>query len=231
MIRLWFDCLQICHSLPDYTDNLKKSETFYREWGDISDIKFDDWWKVKKHLFEDYTVTEIDRVKSNPYVVNLSIPLNQNISTSIKEVRKIVEQRQLELIKEIGDDQTHKKSKYPRVGKYTFSQKEIKGRYHYQNIEMYKLYLQSGKPPINRDFLIWMYDTLKDRPNSLLWKSIGQLSDFLYESKNVDIDIQIRSVRRGLKSVEKVFEECEFGTVPLVDCLHFKECIRSDLGQ
>ena len=132
---------------------------------------------------------------------------------------------------ELGEDQNGNKSRYPKVGKYTFSKREIKGRYHYQNIEMYKLYLEFGKPPINRDFLLRMYETLKDRPKSLLWKSIGQLSDVLYESRNVDVDDQIRSVRRGLKSVEKVFEECEFGTLPLVDCLHFKECIRSDLGQ
>jgi hypothetical protein len=214
LIRLWFDCLKICHSISDYTDNLKQSETFYREWGDISDIKFDDWWREKKHLFDDYTVTEIDKVKSNPYVVNVSIPLNQNISTSIKEVRQIVEQRQLELMEELGEDQTGHKSRYPKAGKYSFSQKEIKGRYHYQNIEMYKLYLEFGKPPINRDFLLRMYETLKDRPKSLLWKSIGQLSDVLYESRNVDVDDQIRSVRRGLKSVEKVLRNVSLGRFP-----------------
>ena len=43
-IRLWFEYLQICHSDPQYSENLKQSKDFYEEWDDVLNIKFDDWW-------------------------------------------------------------------------------------------------------------------------------------------------------------------------------------------
>jgi len=52
-IRLWYECLQICCSEPEYSDNLKQSSDFYEEWGNVTDIKFDDWWKEHKYLFDD----------------------------------------------------------------------------------------------------------------------------------------------------------------------------------
>ena len=52
-IRLWFECLQICHSQSEYSDDLIQSSEFYDEWGNITHIKFDDWWKEKQYLFDE----------------------------------------------------------------------------------------------------------------------------------------------------------------------------------
>ena len=46
-IRLWFECLQICHFESRFKENLAKSQDFYEEWGDVTSVKFDDWWKQK----------------------------------------------------------------------------------------------------------------------------------------------------------------------------------------
>ena len=93
-IRLWFECLQICHSDPQYSENLKQSKDFYEEWGDVTNIKFDDWWKDHKYLFEEVMVKEVSKVSNSPNTMTLSIPLNENVSTIIKDVKRIVEQKQ-----------------------------------------------------------------------------------------------------------------------------------------
>ncbi|MDA8552881.1 hypothetical protein N9L14_00605 [Alphaproteobacteria bacterium] len=214
LIRLWYECLQICHSQGVFTDNLKRSEPFYREWGNVTDLDFAEWWKRKKHLFEDQQVKEIQRVSSNPYVINVSIPLNRKISNVLSDVKELVQTRQHELMDKLGQNETTQKSKYPKVGKYTFSQKEIKGRYLYQNLEMYKIFLKHDQPAINKQFLVTLYEDLKGRPRSLLAKSIYLLNDELYEKSNVDLDNEIRSIRRGIKSVEKTLNNVSIGKFP-----------------
>ena len=75
-IRLWFECLQICHSDPQYSENLKQSKDFYEEWGDVTNIKFDAWWKHHKYLFEEVMVKEVSKVSNSPITMTLSVPLN-----------------------------------------------------------------------------------------------------------------------------------------------------------
>ena len=89
---MWFECLQICHSQSEYSDNLKKSKDFYEEWGDVREIKFDDWWKEHKYLFEDDYIKEVSRVSNSPNKITVSIPLTETLSVITKEVKKIVEQ-------------------------------------------------------------------------------------------------------------------------------------------
>jgi len=124
-IRLWYECFQICKSDPSLSNNLNDSSDFYEEWGDVS-VKFDVWWKSHKSLFEDLEVREVKKVSKNPNVVNLSIPLNENITSILKEVKYIVNKKQTEKLKDLGIDSTDLKSKVIKQGKYSFTQKEIK---------------------------------------------------------------------------------------------------------
>ena len=213
-IRLWFECYKICLTQPQYSDNLSKSKSFYDEWGDVTDIEFGDWWKCKKYLFDDLYVKEVDKVSKNPNTINLNIPLNQKISTIMKEVKEIVESRQTEKLVELGIDPTTQKSTNLNFGKYTFSKKEIKGRFIHQNIEMYKIYLKHNKPPINRDFLITMYEDFNRRPKTVILNSLYLLNEELYELKNVDLDNSIRTIRRGFKEVEKILNNVSRGSFP-----------------
>ena len=101
-IRLWFECLQICHSQNEYSENLKQSKDFYNEWGDVTNIRFDNWWKEKRYIFDDVYVREVNRVSQSPNTITLSIPLNEKISVITTEVKKIVEKKQTEKLIEIG---------------------------------------------------------------------------------------------------------------------------------
>lgn len=216
-IRLWFECLQICHSQSEYSENLKKSKEFYAEWGDITNIKFDDWWKVHKYLFEDEYVREVSRVSNSPNTLTLSIPLNEKTSVITSEVKKIVERRQIEKLIEMGKDPTQMKSKFLGLGKYSFTQKEIKGLFHYVNLEIYKIYLKLEKPPINRDFLIEVRQNFDSRQRSRLKSSIANLphiADFdRYHSKS-DFENVVRSVRRSIKGVENTLLNVSNGRFP-----------------
>jgi hypothetical protein len=217
-IRLWFECLQICHSQSHYKDNLVKSKRFYGEWGDVSSVEFDEWWKIKKYLFEESYVSEVTKVSSNPNTITLSIPLNEKVSTITKEVKRIVERHQSERLKNMGIDPNTVKSKSLSDGKYKFTQKEIKGKFHYINLEIYKIFLDLNKPPINREFLINVRQRFDGRHRSKLSKNIiwvPQMKDFesLYKT-NGDCEDIIRTVRRGLKGVEKTLLNVSNGRFP-----------------
>lgn len=217
-IRLWYECLQICRSQAKYAENLNASASFYREWGEVDGVKFDDWWKAKKYLFDDIRVREIKKISNSPNSITLSIPLNEKISTIINDVRTIIEAKQIERLSELGLDPTSMKSKNLRVGKYSFTQKEIKGLFHYVNLEIYKIYLALDRPPINRNFLIAVRKSFDERPRSQLRKSIIYLPSMdEFETTfrtNVDLHNQIRTVRRGISGVEKTLANVSKGRFP-----------------
>jgi hypothetical protein len=216
-IRLWFECLQICHSDPQYSENLKQSKDFYEEWDDVLNIKFDDWWRDHKYLFDEVLVKEVSKVSKSPNTMTLSIPLNENVSTILKEVKRIVEQKQSERLIEFGKDNSKRKSKSLGIGKYSFTQKEIKGLFHYQNLEMYKVYLRLNRPPINRDFLIEVRKSFDSRVRSQLRRTmvnLPQMSDFDRFKTSSDFEDVIRSVRRSLKGVEKTLTNVSNGRFP-----------------
>ena len=216
-IRLWFECLQICHSDPKYSENLKHSKDFYEEWGDVTNIKFDDWWKDHKYLFEEVMVKEVSKVSNSPNTMTLSIPLNEKVSTILKDVKRIVEQKQSDRLIELGEDPSKRKSKNLGVGKYSFTQKEIKGLFHYQNLEMYKIFLRLERPPINRNFLIEVRKSFDSRVRSQLRRTmvnLPQMSDFDRLKTNGDFEDVIRSVRRSLRGVEKTLTNVSNGRFP-----------------
>jgi len=216
-IRLWFECLQICHSDPQYSENLKQSKDFYEEWGDVLNIKFDDWWRDHKFLFDEVLVKEVSKVSKSPNTMTLSIPLNENVSTILKEVKRIVEQKQSDRLVELGASQSSRKSKSLGIGKYSFTQKEIKGLFHYQNLEMYKIFIRLDKPPINRNFLIEVRKSFDSRVRSQLRRTmvnLPQMNDFEKYKTNGDFEDVIRSVRRSIKGVEKTLLNVSLGKFP-----------------
>ena len=216
-IRLWFECLQICHSDLQYSDNLKRSKGFYQEWGDVTNIKFDDWWKDHKYLFEEVMVKEVSKVSSTPNTITLSIPLNETVSTIIEDVKQLVEQKQSDRLVELGLDRSNRKSKSLGVGKYSFTQKEIKGLFHYQNLAMYKIYRRLNRPPVNRNFLMEVRKSFDSRVRSQLRRTmvnLPQMNDFERYKTNGDFEDVIRSVRRSPKGVEKTLRNVSLGKFP-----------------
>lgn len=216
--RLWFECLQICHQLPEFRENLEKSKSFYQDWGDVVGIRFDEWWNKKKYLFEELFVTQVDRVSKSPRTVTVSIPINENVSTILKDVKKIVEEHQTKRLAELGINPVELKSKALRDDKYRFTQRELKGKFHYINLEIYKIYLDLGKPPINRDFLIKVRESFDQRKRSKLANTVVWIPQ-IDELKNkfvgsIDVKEVVRTVRRGIKQVENTLDHVSRGKFP-----------------
>ena len=162
-------------------------------------------------------VREVSKVSSTPNTITLSIPLNENVSTIIKDVKRLLEQKQSDRLVELGEDRSNRKSKSLGTGKYSFTQKEIKGLFHYQNLEMYKIYLRLNRLPINRNFLMEVRKIFDSRVRSQLrgtMVNLPQMRDFERYKSNSDFEDVIRSVRRSIKGVEKTLRNISLGKLP-----------------
>jgi hypothetical protein len=199
-IRLWFECYQLCLEDKKYKDNLKKSKSFYKNWGLVKGIEFSKWYNDKEYLFENLKVKEIDKIFKNPNTINISIPINQTISKTLKDVKKLVESKRS---KEFNFEYTT----------------NFKGVFRYINLEIYKIWIKLGKIPINREFLIKVRKDFDSRPKSKIKDSmfLNLPSMKKFETQfptNVSLDNQIRTVRRGIKEVEKTIENVSKGKFP-----------------
>ena len=199
-VRLWFECYQICLETKQFKDNLRKSKNFYKDWGNVRGIDFDEFWKNKEHLFRDLYVTEIDKIVNNPNTINVNIPLNQPITKTLDDVKKLVESKRK---KEFNFEYTS----------------NFKGVFRYINLEIYKIYLKNNKPPINRDFLITIRKDFDNRPKSKIkdsmWLNIPTMKKLEEDFKtNVSLDNQIRTVRRSIKEVQLTIENVSKGKFP-----------------
>ena len=184
----------------NYKDNLKNSKSFYKDWGVVIDIEFSEWFKKKEYLFEDLYVKEIDKIINNPNMINISIPLNQSMSKTLNDVKKLVE------------------SKRSKEFNFEFTN-NFKGVLRYINLEIYKIWIKLGKIPINRKFLIEARKDFDSRPKSKIKDSmfLNLPSMKKFETQfptNVSLDNQIRTVRRGVKEVEKTIENVSKGKFP-----------------
>jgi hypothetical protein len=207
-VRLWFECYQLCLESEEFKDNLKQSKGFYKDWGHVKGLDFSDFWKEKEYLFKDLYVTEIDEIVKNPNTINVNIPLNQPITKTLSDVKKLVESKRK---KEFNFEYTS----------------NFKGVFRYINLEIYKIYLKHNKPPINHNFLITIRKDFDSRPKSKIkdsmWLNIPTLKkleteysskESLSGSSKVDLNNIIRTVRRSIKEVQITIENVSKGKFP-----------------
>ena len=197
-VRLWFECYQICLEDNLYKDNFKKSKNFYKNWGDVKGVSFDKWFEEKGDIFTDQVVKEIDKLVDDPNLINISIPLNQPVSKTLTDVKKIIE------------------NKRTREFNFEFTN-NFKGIFKYINLEIYKIWIELKKPPINRKFLMEVRKNFDSRSRSkiktnILLPTLKQMETQF--TTNVSLDNFIRTVRRGIKEVEKTIDNVSKGKFP-----------------
>lgn len=208
-IRIWFEFYKLSLMNPDLSDNIKKSSDFYKPWGDIQSIKFDDWWKDHKDLFGITKVEEIKRVSNHPNSLNVSIPLNQTITNSIKELRTMIEDKQIERMTELGIDPSNKKTTTVGFGQYEFTKGvEVRGRTLNEILVIYQIWISLGKPPVNMDLIKTINKTLRSRPKSQ-WVPMIMIDEDPEDYLNL-----IRQVRRLIKRGQKIIESVSKGQFP-----------------
>ena len=208
-IRIWFEFYKLSLMNPDLSENIKKSSDFYKPWGDIQSIKFDDWWKQHKDLFGITKVEEIKRVSNHPNSLNVSIPLNQTVTNSIKELRTMIEDKQIERMTELGIDPSNKKTTTVGFGQYEFTKGvEVRGRTLNEILVIYQIWISLGKPPVNMDLIKTINKTLRSRPKSQ-WVPMIMIDEDPEDYLNL-----IRQVRRLIKRGQKIIESVSKGQFP-----------------
>jgi hypothetical protein len=93
--RLWFEYLRVAHKdrRPEVQRALESSKQFYEPWGDVTNAKFDDWWKEKRLLFaEKYVVRQLaaGEAPTDPEALIVEIPLRQSPSILVKRVAELI---------------------------------------------------------------------------------------------------------------------------------------------
>lgn len=215
-IRMWFEFYKMVLKDPDFRSNLEGSSDFYKPWGDVSDIKFDPWWKEHRELFGTTMTREVDRVYNHPNSLNISIPLNQPLSKSLKEVKEIIEKRQTDRLKELGIDTYGRKSKSISFGNYQVTSGiEIRGKTIYEIQLMYEIWIDMGKPAINTGYCTEVVKRLRSRPRAKWIPYLLQQDPITDKKGNLRYsDEQIRQVRRYIKKGQQICNSVSKGEFP-----------------
>lgn len=199
LIRLWFEFYKLALKDDRLTQNFEKTKKYYQPWGDVSDIKFDDWYKSHSHLFL-LKITEIKRVPRNKNVLNVSIPLSQTITESLRQLKELLLEKQSE----------------NRPNSYEFTKGiNINGKTLYEIQLIYTIWLDLNKPPINTKFIYEVVTRLRNRPRAKWVPYIVQIQPKKLRDGSFEYtDDQIRQMRRYIKKAEQICHSVSLGQFP-----------------
>ena len=199
MIRLWFEFYKLALTDNRLSFNFEKTKEYYQPWGDITDMKFDDWYKSHNHLFL-LKISEITRVSKNKNVLNVSIPLSQTVTESLKQLKELLKEKQLE----------------NRPNSYEFTKGiKINGKNLYEIQLIYTIWLDLNKPPINSKFIYEVVNRLRNRPRAKWVPHIIQVQPKKLRNERLEYtDDQIRQIRQYIKKAEKICHSVSLGQFP-----------------
>lgn len=111
-VRHWFNFYRLAmkSSDPQIRANLTKSKEFYKAWGDIEKVSYDDWWKEKSKLFHQRELFEVlaGSLKTDGDHLYLKVPYSSPPVSAAKIFTRIYRE---ELLKHRGI-QTKVKKQY-----------------------------------------------------------------------------------------------------------------------
>jgi hypothetical protein len=129
---------------------------FYDSWGDVSDIKFDDWWKTHSRLFEQPVVKVVkseDEMES-PYGILIEVPLNQSVTETLSQLKEILTREQ---------KSSSKKKKTNLIGRYQLTEgSEPRLKTIRSVLNIYRdVYLKNNRPKIPKllPMVVQYYDS------------------------------------------------------------------------
>lgn len=214
--RMWFEFLKMAHKEPDHVENLQRSREYYEPWGDVTTMKFDEWWKGHKHLFGETAVRKVTYVSNSPNAVHLAIPLNMPVTKVLAQVKRLVEECQIERLVQKGIDPATLKSLHSGFGSYEITMGvEVRGRTLYEIQLMYQFWQEMGKPPVNTDTVSKIVQKFRERPRAKWVPYILQMKPLADKKGNLRYDEgQLRQVRRYLKKGYEVCKSVSDGEFP-----------------
>ncbi len=103
--RLWFEFLRLARSSNDSRVKaaLARSREFYEPWGDVSSVKFNDWWTSHGQIFEErVSVRRLDsgELPADPSSLVIEVPLTMAPTKLLKAVKILIEQASEEYLRQ-----------------------------------------------------------------------------------------------------------------------------------
>lgn len=141
-VRHWFNFyrLAIQSTDPEIIANCKKSAEFYESWGDISAIKFDEWWKTHAHLFHTRQKIEVltGIFECDGTAMYLRVPLTFSSTVASSYFSRIYKEEQSKT------ETSKSKIKKKYLGSYEFDPVEFQD----DNFKYYFLYASKVYLPL-----------------------------------------------------------------------------------
>ena len=200
--RLWFEFYKLCRlsNRGDVDVNLNKLGNFYDSWGDVRNIKFDDWWKTHSKLFEQPMVKVVkseDEMES-PYGILIEVPLNQSVTETLSQLKDILTKEQRS---------SSKKKKTTLIGRYQLTEgSEPKLKTIRSVLNIYRdVHLKNNRPKIPKllPMVVSFYGSKKKMT----------LPTTLDVSQN-DLDNVLRNLGRWMKWGETIMLNVSNGEFP-----------------
>lgn len=202
--RLWFEFYKLCCLSTEIRviKNLERTKDFYKSWGDVRELKFDDWWEKHQNLFTEPVVMVLDDLKNRQTENSLivEVPLNQSTSKIVESLKKLIQSEQ---------KPNYRKKKVRFTKSYQLTKGSEPKLEKIRNIlNVYRdVYLPNRKPSIPKtlELTIQYYDKKKRMvlPDSL------KLTNHLSNQKNVE-----RNLGRWMKWGEKIMLNVSNGEFP-----------------
>ena len=187
--RLWFEFYKLALQSKDKAviSALKKSKSFYASWDADKDIRFDDWWKEKHHLF--YETKKIKLLDGNEpttdasYLV-ISFPKDTPIEVLMKEFQEIVEPK------------LEKRKNRIKITEHIYAPSEVQG----VKKQSARLYFELYKEVFSNDKLkgLEQYRAVQDYFDRRFKKKPNEIPEYFrdFDDDEERIESSMRNVRR-----------------------------------
>jgi hypothetical protein len=152
--------------------------------------------------------------------MTIQVPLNVAVSTTIKEVKRLIEERQGQKLIELGIDPSNRKSKVVGFSKYELNAgPEFSGKTYNGILLMYRYWVELGRPkPFNDSVIDALRTKFDDRPNNKTSDRPGftlQDKDVPDKKKNLRYDDDVvRQYRRYLSIGDGTVKSVSVGGFP-----------------
>jgi hypothetical protein len=209
--RLWFEYLRVARNstLTRVREALKQTATFYAPWGDISNLKFNHWWKEKGYLFEDkYVVRRLTAREppSNPESLIVEIPLSRSPTMLLKDVKTLIQEAFAKQAKEF------KKSKKVPTSVYGLTEgAEPKLLAVREMLTVYRDVYLKNRELRGTDLLDKVHALYLGR-RSKRWAKVP--TPLLFDQKYGDNSVALRNLRRYITKAERVMLNVANGEFP-----------------
>lgn len=207
--RIWFEFYKLALDDPALAEEIGRSNSFYRPWGQVSGCQFNDWWTDHAHLFEEGRVSEATKVSSEAIALYVRIPIGMSATAAGTQVQQLVLRKQEQWSAAHGVELR----RGSRVGGAQFRLTpgvKFASRSADLALRLYRdVYLPEGSPPIGSTFAVSVATFFRKNPRIKMTP--------IYLPKDAEGDIEpdvLRSLRRAISRAKALTAASARGDFP-----------------